>query len=408
MNLKKLKQFDIKNKVILYRSPYDIATKKVNGEYKLSDNSRIVATLPTIEYLLEQNCKIVILTWVKRPENGYEEKLSTKPHAKELSKLINKPVKHVNDCIGENVLNEIEKLKPKELLMLENTRFHKEEFEDNDEFAKELAKNGEFIVFDAFPQSHRKHASTTGILRHLPSCVGIYMQKELEALDSIKETPKKPLTIIIGGAKISDKIGAIKNLQHKADYLIAIGGVANIFLKAKGIDVKNSFVEAVFVDEAKKDKLNTIDIAKNILETSKDKLIIPIDGIIADNIETPTRTKEIIFDEETIPDGWAILDIGEKTNKIISEILKKSETIFLNGPAGLFENPMFEKGTKDLIQTICNLPKEKNTLISGGDTIAALNKYGNKDKITHISLAGGATFEVLAGNELPVMKYLTN
>lgn len=403
--MKTLKNTDIKNKIVLYRAPYDIGTKEENGEYIIKDNSRIVATIPSIKYLLDQNCKIVIVTWVKRPENGYDESLSTKPHAHELSKLLDRPVKHIEDCVGDKVLAEINNMKAKDILFLENTRFHKEEFEDNEGFAKQLVKGSEIIVYDAFPQAHRKHSSTTGILRQLPSCMGFYMQSEVEALNKVSVNAEKPLTIIIGGAKISDKTEAINNLQQVADNIVIVGGIANLFFKAKGIDIKDSFVEDFIVDTDRKETEQPIDMAKRIVEKSGNKLLLPTDVVIANSIQNPTETRVIDINEDMIPNGWAILDIGPKTVENINDILQKSKTIFWNGPAGLFENELFQKGTADILKSLNNLT-DTYTLISGGDTIEALNKLGNSNNIDYISLAGGAAFEMLAGKRLPVMDYL--
>ena len=252
--LRSLNDFDLKNKTILYRSPYDIGSKKVNGEFVIKDDSRIKATLPTLNYLLGQNCKIVIITYVKRP-NGFDPALTTAPHAVALAKLLNHPVKHVPDCIGEKRKDAISKMNPKDILMLENVRFYSEEDADDLEFAKKLTEDCDFIVFDGFPQAHRVNASTTGILEHLPSCAGFYFESEYYTLKDLVDKYNHPFTLVIGGAKISDKTEAIYNLYESVDQILVGGGPANVFLKARGFDMSNSLVEKFKIDPEKVEKI---------------------------------------------------------------------------------------------------------------------------------------------------------
>ncbi|KKU57896.1 MAG: Phosphoglycerate kinase Pgk [Candidatus Amesbacteria bacterium GW2011_GWA2_47_11b] len=249
MKLRTLEETDIYQKTVLYRSAYDIGVKQIaGGDYVVKDDSRIRASLKTLEYLINNECKIVVLTYVKRPDGKIVESLRTSPHAKSLSALLGKPVRKMDDCIGDEVRKAISDLKAGEVVMLENVRFHPEEMIDDDKFAKELTYGCDLVVFDGFPQAHRAHASTTGILRHLPNCAGFYLESEVAALSRLTSAPQKPFTIIIGGEKISDKIDAINNLYDVADAILVGGGVANVFMKAKGIDVGSSFVEDVFVD----------------------------------------------------------------------------------------------------------------------------------------------------------------
>lgn len=407
MTLKSLKDTNIKGKTVLYRSPYDIGVKRVSGKLVIKDDSRIRVTLPTIKYLLSQNCKIVILTYVGRPNGKVVDNLRTTPHAKALSKLLKHPVKHISDCVGPKVENAISKMKPKEIIMLENSRFHKEEYIDDDNFAKQLTRGSQIIVFDGFPQAHRIHSSTTGILRHLPACAGFYLEKEVKALNSLVKNPKHPLTIIIGGAKISDKIYAIQNLAKTADRILVGGAVANVFLKATGINVANSFTEDAFVDMSKRSKLDWVKFAKKILDEHKDKIVIPTDYVIGNSIENATETAT--FSTETadnVPVGWAILDIGPKSAYTFAKFIKHSETVFWNGPMGLFENAKFRNGTKSVAKAISQLKKNILSVISGGDTVEAVKKYGDVNQIGYISLAGGATFEFLAGKKLRVLEML--
>lgn len=382
--MRTLKDTDIAEKVVLYRAPYDIGVKEVGGVLEVTDPIRIEATLPTLKHLLSKNCKIVILTYVKRPDGKVVEKLRTTPHAKALQKLLGRPVKKADDCVGEEVRKEIANLQPQEILMLENTRFHPQEMIDEDNFAKELAKNGEIVVFDAFPQAHRLHASTTGILRHLPSCTGFYLEKEVEALSQVITNPKKPLTIIIGGAKISDKVDAINNLLPLADTILIGGGVANVFLKALGKEVGDSYLEDTFVDKVKKEKKDWVKYAQEILKKADGKIKVPEDSVVSNS---------------------QILDIGPKTQRSFAEIITQSKTVFWGGPMGKFEDEKFAKGSKAIVEAISKVAG--TTVAAGGDTIEMIRKYGKLEDYTHISLAGGATLEFLAGKKLPALEMLS-
>src|SRR3989344_3774797 len=309
MKLRTLKDVDVRGKTILYRAPYDIGVEEVDGKLVVKDDLRIKGTLPTLRYLIEQNCKIVILTYVQRPDGQIVEKLRTTPHAKRLSELLGKPVDKADDCVGEKVEAKIAQMKPGELLMLENVRFYKEENEDDDEFAKQLAQGKDLIVFDGFPQAHRIHASTTCIERHLPAVAGLYLESEVKMLSKLLESPERPFTVIIGGAKISDKVDAVNNLLKIADKVLVGGAVANVFLKAQGHELGSSFVEDVFVDEKKREKKDWVVYAKEILETYKDKIICPTDLVISDGVST--KVINITFDK--VPENWAALDIGPET-----------------------------------------------------------------------------------------------
>ena len=403
MKLRSLKITDVAGKTILYRAPYDIDVVEVNGILEVSDDLRISATIPTLEFLIEQNCKIVILFYVGRPDGQVVEKLRVGPHAKRLSKLLGKPVQKADDCIGEVVLAKIKDMKARDILMLENVRFHPEEMVDDDEFSKKLCEGKDMIVFDGFPQAHRKHASTTGIERHLSAVAGFYLAEEVEMLSGLLENPGRPFTVIIGGAKISDKIDAMNNLLGTADVFLIGGAVANIFLKAIGRNLGSSFVEDVFVDKAKREQKDLAEVAKEILGRAQQlgkKIIIPKDVLISDGKET--RILDVA--RENVPNGWMALDIGPETRKIFSETIQKSKTIFINGPMGKTSGGEFIAGSKAIIEAMKNTPGE--TIIAGGDTIDVFRKYGNLKDYTHVSLAGGATMEFLAGQELPALKAL--
>src|SRR3989344_5118155 len=335
MQLKTLDSIDLKNKTVLYRAPYDIGVKEVNGILEVSDDLRIRATIPTLQYLLEKNCKIVVLTYVKRPDGQVVEKLRTAPHGRRLARLLGRPVVQADDCVGSVVLEKIKKMKSGDILMLENVRFHKGEMEDDDEFAKKLCEGKDVVVFDGFPQAMRIHASTTGIERHLPAIAGLYLQHEVEMLSHLLEKPARPLTIIIGGAKISDKIDAVNNLLNIADKILVGGAVANVFLKAQGRELGSSFVEDVFVDKIKREKKDWVLCAKEILEKYQNKIICPEDLIVSDGQNTK------VIGAEKIPAGWMGLDIGPKTIEVFESILQKSKTAFLAGPMGKFEDERF-------------------------------------------------------------------
>jgi phosphoglycerate kinase len=400
MKLRLLESVDLKNKTILYRAPYDIGVKEVHGILEVTDDLRIKATLPTLEYLLKQNCKIVILTYVKRPDGKVVEGLRTTPHARRLAELLNHKVEKVDDCIGSLVEEKISNMKGGDILMLENVRFYRGEMEDDDSFAKELCKGKDLIVFDGFPQAHREHASTSGIERHLPAVAGFYLKKEVDSLSNLLESPGHPFTFIIGGAKISDKIDSINNLLPIVDNVLVGGALANVFLKGEGKELGSSFIEDVFVDEKKREKKDWVVYAKEIMSLYPSKIILPEDLVVSDG----TNNKVINIKDEGVPPGWMALDIGPKTQENFSNFIKNSKTVLLAGPMGKFENEEMKKGTRAVLSVMQTV--EGKTVIAGGDTIEAAIQLGGIDSYTHVSLAAGATLEFLAGKELPALKAL--
>jgi phosphoglycerate kinase len=346
---------------------------------------------------LKENCKIVILTYVGRPAGKIVEELRTTPHAERLSLLLNRPVLKVDDCIGPLVAEKVSQMKAGDILMLENVRFYKEEMADDDEFAKKLCAGKDLVVFDGFPQAHRIHASTTGIERYLPAVAGLYFENEVAMLSKLLEQPKHPFTVIIGGAKISDKVDAVNNLLKIADKVLVGGAVANVFLKAQGKSLGNSFIEDVFVDEKKREKKDWVLYAKEILEKYKDKIVCPKDLVISDGFST----RIIDISSEEVPDGWMSLDIGQKTQELFKGIIEKSAIVFLAGPMGKFESEKFAVGSKSVLEAMKHAKSE--SVIAGGDTIDVALKYANLSDYSHVSLAGGATLEFLAGKELPAL-----
>lgn len=403
MKLRNLESINLQGKTILYRAPYDIELREVAGVLEVSDDMRIKFTLPTLKYLLKENCKIIILTYVGRPDGKVVEELRTTPHARRLAELLGYPVQKVDDCIGADVEKKISEMHPGEILMLENVRFHSEEMVDDDEFSRQLCKGKDFVVFDGFPQAHRMHASTTGIERHLPSVAGLYLKQEVEMLSTLLDNPKHPFTVIIGGAKISDKVDAVNNLLRRADTILVGGAVSNVFLKSEGREISESFIEDVFVDKMRREKKDWVlyagDITKRAQSLGK-KIIFPQDLIVSDGVSIKT----VDIASEGVPAGWKALDIGPKTQKNFSDIISQSQTVFINGPMGKFEDEKFVEGSKSVLEAMKNVKGE--TIIAGGDTIDLARKYGNLDNYTHISLAGGATLEFLAGKELPALKAL--
>jgi phosphoglycerate kinase len=406
MNLKRLEDRNIKDKAILYRAPYDIDTEEVDGVPRLVDDMRIVATLPTLQYLLKENCKIVVLNYVGRPDGQVVESLRTTLHAKRLSELLGRPVAKVDECIGGEVDDAVASMAGGDILMLENVRFHPEEMVDDDVFAKELCKGKDLIVFDGFPQALRIHASTTGIERHLPAVAGLYLSQEVAMLSNLLENPKHSLTVIIGGAKISDKIGAISNLLSRADNILVGGGVANVFMKAQGRALGDSFIEDVFVDKAKREKKDLVEEAKRILAQAKDlgkNIMIPKDLVITDDKDVRTLA------DGDVPSGWSALDIGPESVKDFVRIVRESQTIFMNGPMGKFEDERFSSGSQALIEAMQKVKKsskensQTEVILAGGDTINLARRHGSLDDYSHVSLAGGATLEFLAGKELPAL-----
>lgn len=400
MKLKTLDSVNLASKTILYRAPYDIDVVEKKGTLEVNDDMRIKATLPTLEYLLKQNCKIVILTYVGRPDGIVVESLRTNPHAKRLSELLHHSVFKVDDCIGEEVDKKITEMRSGDILMLENVRFYKEEMIDDDEFAKKLCLGKDLIVFDGFPQAHRIHASTTGIERHLPAVAGLYLEREVNMLSHLLENPKHPFAVIIGGIKISDKVDAIHNLLCMADIVLVGGAVANVFLKAQGRILGDSFIEDVFVDKVKREKKDWVQDAKDILKRAESlgkKIITPTDLVISDGVST----KIVDITTTEVPMEWMSLDVGPRTVADFSDIINNSKTVFLNGPMGKFEDPRFTQGSKMILTAMRKIQGE--TIIAGGDTIDLVCTYGNLDDYSHVSLAGGATLEFLAGKELPAL-----
>ena len=391
MNKKTVKDIDLKDKKVLVRCDFNVP---MDENKNITDNRRIVAALPTIKYLLEQNCKVVLCSHLGRPKGEFKKEYSLKPVAKELSRLLGKEVIMAEDVIGEDAKNKANNLKNGEVLLLENARFHREETDNDPEFAKELASFGEVFVNDAFGTAHRAHASTEGVAKYLPAVSGFLIEKELKFLGEALENPERPFVAILGGSKVSDKIGVIENLLEKVDTLIIGGGMAYTFFRAQGYTVGNSLCE--------EDKC---DLALEIMEKAKAKnvkFLLPIDNKVGKEFKPDTESMTVKSTE--IPDGWEGLDIGEETIKLYKEELKNAKTIVWNGPLGVFEFDQFAIGTNEIAKALGDIDATK--IIGGGDSAAAVEKAGLAEKMTHISTGGGASLEFLEGKKLPGIEAL--
>jgi phosphoglycerate kinase len=388
MNKKSIKDIDIKGKRVIMRVDFNVPM--ANGA--VSDDKRIKASLPTIQYILEQGASLVLMSHLGRPKGaGFEAEFSLKAASEALAKLLGKPVQMAPDCIGAETEALAKALKPGEVLLLENVRFHKEEEKNDPAFAKQLAALGEVYCCDAFGSAHRAHASVEGIAHQLPVAVaGFLMEQELEYLGRATSNPEHPYVAILGGAKISDKILVVENLLKQCDQLIIGGGMANTFLAAKGYAMADSLVEA-----------SSIETAKAILAHSGDKLLLPIDAVLADKFDAEANTQ--IVDVDKVPDGWRIMDIGPKSIEMFGEVLKAARLIVWNGPVGVFEMPRFAEGTFAIAKLLAVATTSHGaiTVIGGGDSASAVKKAGVAKQMTHVSTGGGASLEFLEGKELP-------
>jgi 3-phosphoglycerate kinase len=391
MNKKTVKDIDLKGKKVFVRCDFNVP---MDENQNITDNTRIKAALPTIKYLLEQNCKIILASHLGRPKGEVKPEFSLKPVAKELSKLLGKDVIMANDVIGEDATSKAENLKEGEIMLLENVRFHREETDNDPEFAKKLASMAEIFVNDAFGTAHRAHASTTGIADYIPGVAGFLIEKELKFLGNAINNPERPFVAILGGAKVSDKIGVIDSLLDKVDTLMIGGGMAYTFFKAQGYNVGNSLCE-----------VEKTDLALEEMKKAKEKgvkLLLPIDTKIGKEFKPDTESKTVAWTE--IPDEWEGFDIGEKTIEMFKKELQNAKTVIWNGPLGLFEFDQFAIGTNEIAKTLADL--DATTIIGGGDSAAAVTKAGLADKMTHISTGGGASLEFLEGKKLPGIECL--
>jgi len=393
MNKKSLKDIDIKGRRVLMRVDFNVPLDK---GLNVTDDNRIRAALPTIEYVLKNNGRLILMSHLGRPKGEVKPEYSLKPAAEALSRLIKKPVKMLNDCIGKEVKEAVFEITEGSIVMLENLRFHKQETSNDQDFAKELASLGEVFVNDAFGTCHRAHASTEGVTHYLESVSGFLVEKEIEYFQKVLTNPEKPFLFLLGGAKVADKIPVIENMMDKASTIIIGGAMAYTFLKAKGFDIGSSRFEQEMAETV-----------RVILEKAAEKgveIVLPVDHVITDNIETCSNIR--ITEGASIEDGFMGVDIGPKTINLFMEEIKTAKTIVWNGPVGIFENDRFANGTKAMADAIAG--SEAVSVIGGGDTAAAVSKFNVADKMSHISTGGGASLEYLEGKTLPGIAALTD
>ena len=392
MNKKTVRDIDLKGKKVLVRCDFNVP---LDENFNITDNRRIVGALPTIKYLLDNDCKVILCSHLGRPKGQVKKEFSLAPVAKELSRLLGKEVKLADDIIGESAKTLTANMKNGEIVLLENVRFDAREEANDPEFAKELASLAEVYVNDAFGTAHRAHSSTAGVASYLPAVSGFLMEKEINFLGTALENPERPFVAILGGKKVSDKIGVIDSLLEKVDTLMIGGGMAYTFFKSMGYNVGNSICE-----------LDKLDLAKELMEKAKAKgvkLMLPIDTRVGKEFKEDTESKVVPYTQ--IPDGWEGFDIGTETIKMYEEELKKAKTVIWNGPVGLFEFDQFAVGTNSLAKCLGSL-EGVTTIIGGGDSAAAIEKLGIGDKFTHISTGGGASLEFLEGKKLPGVECL--
>jgi phosphoglycerate kinase len=382
MNKKTVKDIDVKGKHVFMRVDFNVPM----ADGKVTDDKRIKAALPTIKYVLEQGASLLLASHLGRPKDGPDSEFSLRAASEVLSSLLGIPVKMAPDCVGSEVESMAKDLKPGEVLMLENTRFHAGEEKNDLELARQMAALADVYVNDAFGSAHRAHASTEGIARFLPAVSGFLMEQELEYLGRAVANPEHPYIAILGGAKISDKILVVETLAAKCDKLIIGGGMANTFLSAKGLNMQDSLVEA-----------ESIETAKTLLAKLGDKLVLPVDAIIADKFDAEANTQTVEVDK--IPAGWRMLDVGPKTISLYQSTLDGAKLIVWNGPVGVFEMPKFAEGTFALARMLAE--SKAITVIGGGDSASAVKKAGVAKQMTHVSTGGGASLEFLEGKELP-------
>jgi phosphoglycerate kinase len=384
---KTVKDVDVAGKKVLVRVDFNVPIQ----DGKVGDDTRIKAALPTIEYLLENNCALILTSHLGRPKGEYDPSLSLRPVAEYLDHMIEAKVTFVEDCIGPKAESAVRELRMGEVLLLENTRFHAGEKGNDPEMAKELASFANIFVNDAFGTAHRAHTSNVGVAQYLPAVAGFLLEKEIKYLGKTIQNPEHPFIAILGGAKVSGKTKVIRNLIDKVDEILIGGGIANTFFMAKGYKMGESLVEE-----------DVLDIAKELLEKAGDKLKLPIDIVIADEFDNTAEKKTIPVSD--VPDGWQILDIGEKTVEAFGKSVKQAATVVWNGPMGVFEIEQFAGGTFQLAQKVAE--SDAVSIVGGGESASAIRKAGLEDRITHISTGGGASLQMLKGEPLPGLEAL--
>ena len=386
MQKQTIRDIDWNGKRALVRVDFNVP---LDEQQQITDDTRIRAALPTIQHLIDNGASVVLMSHLGRPKKKVVDTLRLDPVAHRLSELLGHDIKKVNEIVGPEVNQAVQALQPGDVLLLENTRFDAREEANDQELAQELAKLGDVYVNDAFGTAHRAHASTEGVARYIPAVAGFLMEKEIEYIGGAVENPEKPFVTVIGGAKISDKIGVIENLLGKVDALLIGGGMANTFLLAQGHNVGDSLVEQ-----------DSVATAKDLIGKAEQRgvnLMLPSDAVIADAFDNAANTQTVSVD--AVPDGWRILDIGPQTVQQYSDVVKNAKTVIWNGPMGVFEMPKFAHGTRAIAQALAD--SDATSIIGGGDSVAAVEQMGLADKMSHISTGGGASLELLEGKELP-------
>jgi phosphoglycerate kinase len=386
MNKKSVKDIDLKGKRVFCRVDFNVPMK----DGQITDETRIRAALPTIQYLTEQGAKVILASHLGRPKGAVVEEMRLTPVAGRLSELLGKDVRKADEAYGDSVKALVSEMAEGDVLLLENVRFYAGEEKNDPELAKAFAELADVYVNDAFGAAHRAHASTEGIAHHLPAVSGLLMEKELDVLGKALSNPERPFTAIIGGAKVKDKIGVIDNLLDKVDNLIIGGGLAYTFIKAQGHEIGKSLLEA--------DKM---DLALSFIKKAEEKGVkfyMPVDAIVADDFSDSANKKAVGIDE--IPADWEALDIGPKTAELYSNVIKESKLVIWNGPMGVFELDSFANGTKAVAEALA-ASEGTYSVIGGGDSAAAVEKFNLADKMSHISTGGGASLEFMEGKVLP-------
>jgi phosphoglycerate kinase len=389
MNKKTVKDIDLKDKRVLMRVDFNVPM----ADGKVTDDKRIKASLPTIQYVLDQGASLMLMSHLGRPKGGPDAEFSLLAASEVLSSLLGKPVKMAPDCVGSEVEKMAKELKPGDVLMLENTRFHAGEEKNDLDLAKQMAALGDVYVNDAFGSAHRAHSSTEGVTHFLPAVSGFLMEQELEYLGRAVSNPEHPYIAILGGAKISDKILVVETLLSKCDKLIIGGGMANTFLAAQGCNMQDSLVEAA-----------SVETAKSIFGKFAEKIILPVDAVIADKFEADANSQ--VVDVDKISSGWRMMDVGPKTLELYKSELNGAKLVVWNGPVGVFEMPKFAEGTFAIAKLLAT--SGAITVIGGGDSASAVKKAGVAKQMTHVSTGGGASLEFLEGKELPGVAALMN
>ncbi|MBA7596679.1 Bifunctional PGK/TIM [subsurface metagenome] len=391
--IKDLNKNQLEGKRVLVRVDFNVP---LNEELEITDDTRIKAALSTIKYLISRQAKVVLMSHLGRPKGKVVEKLRLDPVAKRLSEFLGQKVKKLDNCIGKEVEEEIMKLQPGEIALLENLRFHPEEEKNNPEFAKSLAKSADIFVNDAFGTAHRAHASTVGVAELLPSYAGFLMAKEIEVLSNLLENPESPFVVVLGGAKISGKIEIVQNLLSIADRILIAGGMSYTCLAALGYEVGNSLLEEY-----------DLKIVRKMLKDAEEQgneIILPVDLVITKEVSEKVESKAVKINN--IPKGGIGVDLGDKSIAIFEKEIKKAKTVFWNGPVGVFEIEKYAKGTNRIAKILADMQGKAVTIIGGGDSIAAIDKAGLVEKMTHISTGGGASLEFLGGKKLPGIEIL--